>query len=132
MRGRTRAPNANGHRRRLLVQRIKATATHCALCDGPLFPDRRWPDPLSTVIDEDLPRARGGDPLSRANTNAMHARCNSFKGTMTLAEARQVLQAGFRIEKPPTKKQIAAIKIKGVGEWESGAAKWTSRPRIPG
>lgn len=55
--------NRNGHRRRQLVARIKATSTHCALCGQPLNPDAPHQDPTETVIDEDIPRSRGGDPL---------------------------------------------------------------------
>lgn len=57
---RTPATGANGHRRRQLVATIKATATHCALCGQPLNPDAAWPSLDCTVIDEDLPRSRGG------------------------------------------------------------------------
>lgn len=105
--------NRNGHRRRQLRARIKATATHCALCGQPLNHDAQWPAPDCTVIDEDLPRARGGDPLSRANTNAMHNACNRFKSTMTLTEAKTALKTGSR----PAKR----INTKHIGEWNQNS-----------
>lgn len=115
------AHNANGHRRRRLVARIKATSTHCALCGHPLRPDLPWPHDLSTVIDEDLPRARGGNPLDPANTNAMHNRCNRFKSTMTISEAKALLATGAHVTKPLTKAQRKAIANPHVGHWSADA-----------
>lgn len=121
----TRPANANGHRRRQLAARIKATATHCALCNQPLNPHARWPAPDSTVIDEDIPRARGGDPLARSNTNAMHNACNRFKSTMTLTEARTLLQRGANPHKPLTRAHRRQILTdQQPPEWETGATNW--------
>jgi 5-methylcytosine-specific restriction endonuclease McrA len=106
--------NANGHRRRELVKRVRAEETHCALCDkpvdktvgmkpgehGPRCPGGTCagciPHPMRGEVDEDLPRSRGGSPYERANCRLMHRKCNRWKSDMTLNEARNKLhgQAG--------------------------------------
>jgi 5-methylcytosine-specific restriction endonuclease McrA len=78
----------NGHRRRELVARVKATETHCALCDEPVDKTLHYLDPRGAVVDEDIPVARGGSPYDRANCHLMHRSCNRWKSTLTLAEAR--------------------------------------------
>jgi 5-methylcytosine-specific restriction endonuclease McrA len=102
----TGAANANGHRRREMIRRVLAEETACALCGsavnktlkyipgehGPKCPQRdctgcAW-HPKSPVVDEDIPRARGGSPLERRNCHLMCRDCNRWKSTMTLAEAR--------------------------------------------
>ncbi|GAB3292953.1 hypothetical protein GCM10027427_11970 [Pseudoclavibacter terrae] len=125
MPSKTNAHNANGHRRRQLVDRIKATATHCALCDLPLNPDAVTPALDSTEIDEDLPRVRGGNPLDPRNTVPMHRRCNRWKSTMTLAEARQLLALGATVHEPLNRAQRRAMLQPSVGAWETGASRWT-------
>lgn len=117
----TNPANANGHRRRELVKRIKANSTHCIICGQPLQPSRKYPDPLSTVIDEDLPRSRGGSPLDPRNCNAAHAQCNAFKGSMTLAETRQLLQLGANVNQPLTRGQRRGLLNPAVGSWDSVA-----------
>lgn len=102
----THSHNANGHRRRQLRARVLAEETHCALCGGRVdktlrgIPGRHGarcqtpecpgciPHPHSPVVDEDIPRARGGSPYERDNCHLMHRECNGWKGTMTLAEAQ--------------------------------------------
>lgn len=115
------AANANGHRRRQLAQRIKATSTHCALCDQPLNPNATWPAPDSTVIDENIPRAKGGSPLDPDNTNAMHAACNRWKSTMTLAEARKLLAKGVKIGQHLAPKEREKLLNPKLGKWEPAA-----------
>jgi len=80
--------NANGHRRRQVVARVKAEETHCALCDGYVDQTLHHLDPMAAVVDEDVPRSRGGSQYQRSNCHLMHRRCNRWKSTMTLAEAR--------------------------------------------
>ena len=99
----TRSHNANGHRRRQLRARVLAEETHCALCHQPVNTNLRnipghhgprctgnctgcTPHPKAAVIDEDLPRSRGGSPYARDNCHLMHRACNQAKGTMTIAE----------------------------------------------
>ena len=110
--------NRNGHRRRQLAARIKATATHCALCNQPLNPGATWPDPTCTVIDEDMPRVKGGNPLDPGNTNALHNRCNNWKGAMTLAEARALLQTGVQVGQNLSRSQRRKALNQNAGAWE--------------
>lgn len=114
----------NGHRRRELVRRIKASATHCSLCHQPLNPTAKWPALDATVIDEDLPRARGGSPLDPRNTSAMHNRCNRWKSTRTIAECHQLIALGARIDRPLTKAQANALLHGPIGGWSPTASHW--------
>src|SRR5690606_13656641 len=82
------APNANGHRRRQVRARVLAEETHCALCDQYVRRDLDHLDPMAPVVDEDIPRALGGSPYDRSNCHLMHRKCNLWKGTLTLAQAR--------------------------------------------
>lgn len=101
----TPAANANGHRRRELRARVLASETRCALCGervdktlttlpgqhGPRCKgncDGCKPHPRSPVVDEDIPRSRGGSPYDRRNCHLMHRECNRWKSKMTLAEAK--------------------------------------------
>ena len=115
------AHNGNGHRRRQLTARIKATATHCVICKQPLRPDLKWPHKLSNVIDEDVPRSRGGSPYDPANCGAAHSLCNGWKSTMTLAEAHALLAAGADVTQPLRKVQRKALANPGVGSWSLDA-----------
>lgn len=115
----TQLHNANGHRRRELVKRVKAEESTCALCERPLDKTLTmdWgkhskrctksdcrgciPHPRRVEVDEDIPRSRGGSPYSRANTHAMCRECNAFKSNMTLAEARAKLLSTSGQTRPP-------------------------------
>lgn len=106
----TELHNANGHRRRELVKRVKAEETTCALCDEPvdktlyMTPEGHGPKcpqggctgclphPMRGEVDEDIPRSRGGSPYDRANCHLMHRACNQWKSAMTLEEARAKYQ----------------------------------------
>lgn len=110
--------NGNGHRRRELVKRVKAEENTCALCDTPvdktltMTPGGHGPNcqdptctgctphPMRAEVDEDIPRARGGSAYDRANVHLMHRKCNRWKGTMTLAEAK-AKRAGRNADTPP-------------------------------
>ncbi len=104
------APNANGHRRRALVKRVKAEEHDCALCGLPVdktlttLPGEHGkvcptadcvgciPHPMRGEVDEDIPRSRGGSPYERSNCHLMHRKCNEFKSDLTLDEARAKLR----------------------------------------
>ena len=116
--------NANGARRRKLRATLLATSTHCALCGGTLNPDANYPADDATVIDEDVPRARGGNPLDRANTNAMHNLCNRWKSTMTLTEARALIAAGIPIGSQISRTQRKQVLNTNVGTWNPNATQW--------
>lgn len=119
---RTPHPYTNGHRRRQLTARIKATSTHCSLCNQPLNTDAKWPHDLATVIDEDLPRSRGGSAIDPSNTSAMHNRCNRFKSTMTIAEAQALLARGASLNKPLRRAQRRALTNPNIGQWTNAAS----------
>jgi 5-methylcytosine-specific restriction endonuclease McrA len=110
--------NANGHRRRRLTARVLTEEHTCALCGQPVdktlttITGQHGPrcrgdctgcarHPMSPVVDEDIPRARGGSPYQRSNCHLMHRRCNAWKATRTLAEARARL-AGVTMATPKT------------------------------
>lgn len=80
--------NANGHRRRELTRRVRLEETHCALCGEWVDQTLTQPHPRAPVVDEDIPRARGGSPYDRNNCHLMHRQCNQWKSTKTLQEAR--------------------------------------------
>ena len=73
-----------------------AEEDHCALCGRLVDKTLAYPNPRSPVVDEDIPRARGGSQYQRSNCHLMHRECNSWKGTLTLAQARAKLAAKGR------------------------------------
>jgi len=50
----------------------------CGICDKPVDPDLRHPDPMSASLDHIIPLSRGGDH-SYANTQCTHLVCNLRK-----------------------------------------------------
>lgn len=54
---------------------LRSTST-CEICGQPLDPSAPAHTPDATEIHERTPVSAGGDPLSRANTVAIHRRCN--------------------------------------------------------
>lgn len=122
----TPSHNANGHRRRQVVKRVKAEEHDCALCltpvdktltnipgeHGKTCPTRDCagciPHPMRGEVDEDIPRSRGGSPYDRANCHLMHRKCNQYKADMTLTEARTKLSAA---PTPQTGHQVTASPI---------------------
>ena len=119
--------NSNGHRRRQLRARVLAEETTCALCDQPVDKTLKveagkhyrkctrancagcLPHPQRPEVDEIIPRARGGSPLARTNTCLMHRRCNQFKGTRPLEEARQLWHQ--KRAEAPQKPEVSASPI---------------------
>lgn len=51
----------------------------CQLCDRPINPDLKWPNPDSASIDHIVPLARGGDHAV-SNVWSAHLGCNASKG----------------------------------------------------
>ena len=88
--------NANGHRRRQVRARVLAEEDLCALCDQPVDKSLPVNHPRSAVVDEDIPRCRGGSQYRRSNCHLMHRDCNRWKSVMTLAQARAKLAASGR------------------------------------
>lgn len=119
--------NANGHRRRELVKRVKAEERTCALCGlpvdktlkmtpgehGPKCPGGGCagcsPHPMRGEVDEDLPRSRGGSPYERSNCHLLHRACNQFKTDMTLAEAKAKREGHV--------KAVTAVRIQASPIW---------------
>ena len=113
--------NSNGHRRRELRKRVLAEEKLCALCDQPV--DKRLkttpgehyknctnprcpgciPHPMRAEVDEIIPRAKGGSPYVRSNTTMMHRKCNQFKSTKSLEQARAEWQGqkAKQVERTP-------------------------------
>ena len=58
----TNPRRSNGHRRRELTARVKATEDVCALCGEPVDKTLHYLEPRAGVIDEDIPVSRGGSP----------------------------------------------------------------------
>lgn len=64
---------------------VRARTDHpvCPLCGYPIdrnLPRTGKPHPLSSVIDEWLPRTLGGNPHDEANCVELHRLCNGIKG----------------------------------------------------
>jgi 5-methylcytosine-specific restriction endonuclease McrA len=91
---------ANGHRRRLLVARVRAEETHCAICGGPVDKTLTYdwgkhgprctgncrgcvPHPMRAEVDEIIPVSLGGSPYERANCRLTHRECNRRRGNGT-------------------------------------------------
>lgn len=101
--------NANGHRRRHMIKRVRAEEHHCYLCDAPvnktlnMLPGQHGPrctstdcdgcipDPMRGEVDEIIPRARGGSPITRSNLRLAHRVCNQIKSDRSVDEARAII-----------------------------------------
>jgi hypothetical protein len=75
---------------RQIVKRLRATATHCAKCEGELYPDLRFPHPWSTtgghIIPVDLRPDLADTP---SNARAEHLRCNTREGAQMTNRKRK-------------------------------------------
>lgn len=69
----------------------KMPGQHATNCRGDGCPGCRW-DPGSPVVDELVPRSRGGDPLDRNNTRLAHRSCNRIKSDQTIEQARVMIE----------------------------------------
>ena len=92
--------NGNGGQRRKLRARVLAEETHCALCGQWVDKTLHHLHPRSAVVDEDLPRARGGSQYDRENCHLMCRTCNRLKGTRTIAEMRALEASVPTVTKP--------------------------------
>jgi 5-methylcytosine-specific restriction endonuclease McrA len=63
-----------------LRARVLREETVCHLCGHPLDYDAPPRSTYAPAVDHLIPRAKGGDPLDRANLRAAHYGCNSRKG----------------------------------------------------
>lgn len=70
----------NGHRRRILRQRVKALGLPCAICGLPIDYSLPPLHPWSYELDEIIPVSLGGDELDPNNVQPAHRICNERKG----------------------------------------------------
>lgn len=71
---------ANGHRRRVLRQRVAAQGLPCAICGRPIDYSLPAGHPMSYELDEVVPVSRGGSPTDPRNVQPAHRICNERKG----------------------------------------------------
>lgn len=71
----------NGHRRRKLLARLRASDAPCWICLLPI--DRTLPagHPLAMEADELVPVSKGGSPYDAANVAPAHRCCNNWRRT---------------------------------------------------
>ena len=68
--------------RRRIIAQVRAEEPYCWLCGYPIDLARdAQRDPLGSVVDEVIPRSRGGSPLDRANVRHAMRLCNGIRGT---------------------------------------------------
>lgn len=96
---------ANGHRRNLLIKRLRAEGRPCWICrlagkSGTIDYSLRFPHPYSFVIDELVPVSRywmGGYPSAQAaaldydNLAAAHKCCNEWRGNKSVEEVKRLI-----------------------------------------
>ena len=96
---------ANGHRRNLLIKRLRAEGRPCWICrlagkSGAIDYSLRFPHPYSFVIDELVPVSKywlGGYPNAQAaaldynNLAAAHKCCNEWRGNKTVDEVKRLI-----------------------------------------
>ena len=96
---------ANGHRRNVLIKRLRAEGRPCWICvlagkSGVIDYSLRFPHPYSFVVDELVPVSRywlGGYPsaqaaaLDYANLAAAHKCCNEWRGNKTVDEVKRLI-----------------------------------------
>ena len=70
----------NGHRRRILRNRVRQMGLPCAICGRPIDYSLPAGDPWSYELDEIVPVALGGSELDPENVQPAHRICNERKG----------------------------------------------------
>jgi 5-methylcytosine-specific restriction endonuclease McrA len=78
-------PRLKTAKRARLRAEVKALGLPCWLCGQPIDYTARKATPWSYVLDEIVPRWRGGDPEDRANVAPAHWRCNARRGQQVTA-----------------------------------------------
>src|SRR5690606_1422950 len=68
---------------RRIKNRIRRTATVCALCGEPIDTNLRFPHPRSLSIDHIVPVSLGGREYAHSNVRATHLECNRKRGNTT-------------------------------------------------
>ena len=90
----------NGHRRRILRNRVKQMGLPCAICGRPIDYSLPAGDPWSYELDEIVPVALGGSELDPDNVQPAHRICNEKKGKRLFYVADQGEAAGQEAEAP--------------------------------
>lgn len=78
-------PNSTNRRKagrpwRRIKNRIRRTATICALCGEPIDTSLRFPHPRSLSVDHIVPVSLGGREYAHSNVRATHLECNRKRG----------------------------------------------------
>lgn len=94
----------NGHRRRILRNRVKQMGLPCAICGRPIDYSLPAGDPWSYELDEIVPVALGGSELDPENVQPSHRICNEKKGKRLFYVADQG-EAAEREAEAPTPSQ---------------------------
>lgn len=85
-------PELYGGPRRRLKAQVRREEPNCWLCGYPVDLTLPPNHPMSSTIDEVIPRSRSVDrrraALDRGNTRHAHRRCNSEKGDSLVTEER--------------------------------------------
>ena len=85
-------PELYGGRRRQLKARIRREEPNCWLCGYPVDLSLPPNHPMSSTVDEVIPRSRSVDrqraALDRDNCRHAHRACNSAKGDRLVEEER--------------------------------------------
>jgi 5-methylcytosine-specific restriction endonuclease McrA len=85
-----RNPELTGRPRRRLVAQVRREEPDCWLCGYPINLALPATHPMSSTVDEVIPRSRAVDPyraaLTRSNCRHAHRTCNSARGNRLPAE----------------------------------------------
>lgn len=60
-------------------KKLLTTSQVCGICGQPLDNTKKYPHPMSTVVDHIVPISRGGHPSDIQNLQAAHRWCNRQK-----------------------------------------------------
>lgn len=82
---------SNGHLRRTLIARLKATGNNvCWICGKPINMDLKYPDPMSWSCDEYIPVSLGGSGMEFSNLREAHLVCNERRGNKLPQEIKSM------------------------------------------
>ena len=92
----------NGHRRRILRNRVKQMGLPCALCGDPIDYSLPAGDPWSYELDEIVPVSLGGSELDPDNVQPAHRICNQKGNRIGFTRERE---ASAQPAPPPSPSQ---------------------------
>jgi 5-methylcytosine-specific restriction endonuclease McrA len=85
----------------------KANGTPCWLCGRPINYSAHWNDPWAPVVDEVVPRSKGGKSTNEAGCRLAHRWCNGSRGN----------RPPVRLNGPPTATQPAQPALRTSEAW---------------